>query len=819
MFPQTNPYKAPLYWSVYEYHYVKEQAGVTDNYIPESELSANINWVEQNLKPYGYTMVCMDGWGDVLQLNENGYRKSHSAHWEHDFAYWSAYLQSKGMTLGMYGNPLWINVSSTDTTTKIVGTNINVSSLINTSENAKWFTWVQVDRPGAEQYVKGCVKYYADMGIKYFRVDFLSWYESGTDHYMGTVGVAHTRAQYEKALRWMREACDSNGVFLSLVMPHLNNEAEYEKVYGHMFRINSDCGTGAWDRFSDLNRGIRFSVWSQYENAMDGYAYWSYLSGRNKVLLDGDFIRINTFASNAEKRSVISQHAIAGGPISVADEYSTIGDNLWLFQNNEILALNKDGFAGKPLSNIPTSDSSQIWTGQLSTGEWIVALFNRESSITSRTLSLNQLGLTGKSIVRDLWQHAELGNLDTISAKIAPHGCLVCKVGSGTTAKVPQSITFNAIANKLYSDSDFVPTAVSSSGLPVTFEVASGPASIVNNKIHLTGTNGIVYVTAYQAGNDSYCAAVPQVQSFSVKGHQSYIYIGGTFTNWSLNIPMYLNDNIWTARNIKFSDGNYQLKFANTNNWTGDDWGNASGLTGTASLSTGGSPNLSFQIADSGYYTITFNDITLEYAITKQASYYNHQLAMYFAGTFNNWVLNTPMKLVHEVWAASAVAIPAGSQQMKFANTANWTGDDWGNSSGLSGTAQLTTGGKPNITFTVASAGIFDLSFDDITLAYSITPSVTKVSEEPILNFELSQNYPNPFNPATKIRYSLPAAGQTRLEIFNILGKLVTTVIDKYQTPGSYEVSFNAGDYPSGLYFYKLKSGSYSAIRKMMLVK
>ena len=816
---QTNPYKAPLYWSVYEHHYVKELAGVTDNYIPESELLANINWVEANLKPYGYTMVCMDGWGDMSQLSENGYRKSHSVHWEHDFAYWSSYLQSNGMTLGMYGNPLWINVNSTDTTTKIVGTNINVSSLINTSENAKWFTWVQVDRAGAEQYVKGYVKYYADMGIKYFRVDFLSWYESGTDHYMGTVGVAHTRPQYEKALKWMREACDSNGVFLSLVMPHLNNEAEYEKTYGHMFRINSDCGVGTWARFSDLNRGTRYSVWSQYENAMDGYTYWSYLAGRDSVILDGDFIRINTFASNSEKRSVISQHVIAGGPISVADQYSTIGNDTWVYQNEEILALNKDGFVGKPLTNIPTVDSSQTWTGQLSTGEWVVAFFNRESSALTRTFALSRLGLTGKHNVRDLWQQADLGNLDTISAKIPPHGCLVCKISNGTTAKTAQSIAFSAIPNKLYSESDFSPAAVSTSGLPVTYEVALGPATIVDNKIHLTGTSGTVYVIAKQAGDATYCAAIPQVQSFVVKGHQTAMYIGGTFTSWSLKYPMTLVDNNWTVKNLKFAIGSYQLKFANTTTWTGDDWGNASGLTGTASLTTGGSPNLSFQIADSGYYSITFNDVTLEYAITKQDSYYNHQLAMYLGGTFSSWGVNTSMKLVNDVWLASAVSIAAGNHEMKFANTTNWTGDDWGNASGLSGTAQLSTGGKPNITFTISTTGNYDFSFNDVTLAYAITSTITKVEDEHARYFELSQNYPNPFNPATKIHYSLPGAGQTRLEIYNILGKLVTTIVDKYQSEGAYEVTFNAGDIPSGLYFYKLQSGSYSATKKMVVLK
>jgi hypothetical protein len=69
-------------------------------YIPETELLANINWVDANLKNLGYNMIEVDGWGDSAVLNENGYRVSHSQLWEHDYAWWSAYLQSRGCDWG-----------------------------------------------------------------------------------------------------------------------------------------------------------------------------------------------------------------------------------------------------------------------------------------------------------------------------------------------------------------------------------------------------------------------------------------------------------------------------------------------------------------------------------------------------------------------------------------------------------------------------------------------------------------------------------------------------------------------------------------------
>lgn len=430
----SNPYKAPLYWSVYEHHIVKEQNGVQDNYIPESEFLANINWVDKNLKDLGYKMICLDGWGDVSRINEYGYRTSHSRHWEHDYAWWSNHLQQRGMTLGMYGNPLWVHVDDNDKTTMIKGTNIPVSSL--KANDGAWFPWAQVDRPGAEEYVKGYVEHFAKMGIKYFRVDFLSWFEDGQDRYIGKVGPNRPREHYETALRWMKEACDAHGIFLSLVMPHLYNEAELEQKYGHMIRINEDTGEGTWWKWSDKDRGIKRVGWSVYAGAVDGLTYWSYIAGKGKMILDPDFLRINTFANDEEKKSVVSLCLMAGAPVTVSDQYHTIGNNLWVYQNKELLALNAEGFVGKPLSNDPTNENSQIWKGQLANGDWVVGFFNRESSAKTRSIDFSSLGYKGEAYVRDLWQHNELGAMKSYSVSVPAHGCVIVKISKHTPAQV-----------------------------------------------------------------------------------------------------------------------------------------------------------------------------------------------------------------------------------------------------------------------------------------------------------------------------------------------------------------------------------------------
>lgn len=88
-----------------------------------------------------------------------------------------------------------------------------------------------------------------------------------------------------------------------------------------------------------------------------------------------------------------------------------------------------------------------------------------------------------------------------------------------------------------------------------------------------------------------------------------------------------------------------------------------------------------------------------------------------------------------------------------------------------------------------------------------------------VYTYSLSQNYPNPFNPSTTISYSIKEAGLVQLKVFDILGKEVTELVNKNQEPGNYNLTFDASNLPSGIYFYRLTSGNYSAIKKLILLK
>lgn len=115
--------------------------------------------------------------------------------------------------------------------------------------------------------------------------------------------------------------------------------------------------------------------------------------------------------------------------------------------------------------------------------------------------------------------------------------------------------------------------------------------------------------------------------------------------------------------------------------------------------------------------------------------------------------------------------------------------------------------------------------FDYATIKYSQGPNGIQNNSNNIPNkFELEQNYPNPFNPSTKIRFQVPRLGAyrdtpLRLVVYDILGKEVATLVNEPLAPGSYEISFDASKLTSGLYFYKLISGTFTQTKKMVLLK
>ena len=139
-------------------------------------------------------------------------------------------------------------------------------------------------------------------------------------------------------------------------------------------------------------------------------------------------------------------------------------------------------------------------------------------------------------------------------------------------------------------------------------------------------------------------------------------------------------------------------------------------------------------------------------------------------------------------------------------------------------TAQLTLtalvfGGSVGLAITVfddSSASAMDTILVEVTLVTALGDELANIIPA---RYSLEQNYPNPFNPTTKIRIGLPNAGKVKLEVFNVLGQKVATVFDEYKTAGYHIINFDASNFASGIYFYRIESKKFIKVRKMILMK
>ncbi|MDR4945196.1 CBM35 domain-containing protein [Neobacillus cucumis] len=447
----TRSGSGPMYWIGYEYPFVNDTA------LPESRWKANVDWIASNFKSSGYNMVSTDGWIEgATQTNANGYILKYNDSWENGWQYWENYAAQKGLNMGVYYNPLWVTQAAVNDTSKVVaGTKIPVANIVTAGDMfngnpdpSKQLYWVDVTKPGAKEYIQGYVNYFKNMGIKFLRVDFLSWYESGTAAGAPSGAIAHGPESYATALKWMQEAAGNN-LTLSLVMPNLYNHAVNELPTGDMFRIDDDVATGGWQQlsqgsFGDLRQTWQ-NHWSQWANPFLGFTGFSDLSGRGSVILDGDFLRLNTFSgayADNEKKSAISLYTMAGAPLAIADQFDTIGNNLIYYKNQDILNVHKDGFVGKPVyyngnpfepttSGLPDTGSrdSERWLGQTTDGNWVVALFNRSDVAATKSMNFSSmLGLDNGADVYDLWSHTDLGFKTNHTVTLEPHDVSMVKV-------------------------------------------------------------------------------------------------------------------------------------------------------------------------------------------------------------------------------------------------------------------------------------------------------------------------------------------------------------------------------------------------------
>jgi photosystem II stability/assembly factor-like uncharacterized protein len=97
--------------------------------------------------------------------------------------------------------------------------------------------------------------------------------------------------------------------------------------------------------------------------------------------------------------------------------------------------------------------------------------------------------------------------------------------------------------------------------------------------------------------------------------------------------------------------------------------------------------------------------------------------------------------------------------------------------------------------------------------------SVNPVSNEIVSGYSLSQNYPNPFNPVTHLEFGISDLGFVSLKVYDMMGKEIKTLVNEIKPAGNYKIEFDGSDLPSGVYYYKIESGNFTQVRKMLLIK
>ncbi len=137
----------------------------------------------------------------------------------------------------------------------------------------------------------------------------------------------------------------------------------------------------------------------------------------------------------------------------------------------------------------------------------------------------------------------------------------------------------------------------------------------------------------------------------------------------------------------------------------------------------------------------------------------------------------------------------------------------------ITGNAQriIGTAGQPLIGVVSNSAYINEVGF--WYQCGGLVTSVEQISSNLPTEYRLKQNYPNPFNPSTIISWQLPVGSQATLIVYDILGREVATLVNEYKQAGKYETEFNAEAQPSGVYFYQLRAGDYTSVKKMIFLK
>jgi len=201
---------------------------------------------------------------------------------------------------------------------------------------------------------------------------------------------------------------------------------------------------------------------------------------------------------------------------------------------------------------------------------------------------------------------------------------------------------------------------------------------------------------------------------------------------------------------------------------------------------------------------------------------------------YNTWVIPNEnkypsMSVEYSVspaqdFKAAFVQSPEGNNPPRIIKYKGYDGSTWSESLQMSDTGNDPTGlQKPEVgslsgsvtIIAYAGSNYSGVYFDREDWVNDVRPTDNKTPD----SYSLSQNYPNPFNPSTTIKYSVPDLSNVNLKVYNLIGQEVAELVNKELQSGNYEVTFDAANLPSGVYFYRLQAGNFVDTKKMLLLR
>lgn len=427
---------------------------------------------------------------------------------------------------------------------------------------------------------------------------------------------------------------------------------------------------------------------------------------------------------------------------------------------------------------------------------------------------------------------------DLITIKYSSSGDLLWSSrynGKGNDDDLSSAIAVDGLGNifvtgysvGLISSEDFLTIKYNSAGTELWLSTYNNPDMSdidIANTIALDGA-GNLYVSGYSIGNGT--AEDYATVKYNSDGEEQWVRrYNGTGNDYDITSGITV-DGSGNIVVTGYSAGNGSSEDYATVKY--DPQGNSlwvnryNGSSNSYDISTSISADNLGNIYVTGY---SYDNITSEdYATIKYSPDGQEEWVSKYNGTGGDFDIATSVKtdLKGDVYVTGYSYDPDTKENyatVKYnsAGVEKWTEIYNGSSNGSDIAASLVTDASDNIYITGYS---YDgpNSVDFVTFKYSQTVGINQVSNSVVNAFELKQNYPNPFNPVTKINYELPITNYVSLKIFDISGKIVSIMVNQVQTQGSYEVTFDASNLTSGIYFYKLETNSFSATKKMLLVK